>query len=493
MATPTIALRFRDTTPSIDTIAAHKAILEKEGHVWWGWWKKDFEDGHESRFSALTGPINVLIADRSTKRMFKAEVSEWSFGDLAPNQIPLVPPYYREASKDVFAWFSLTSISVTSYDELIANSFGDHTIVFVDSIAPEKVEPELSKHSGKGSCIVHLSDLHFGPDYDFLLQGKQTAIGQSKKSLTACLVEDLRRLHLDQDIAAIIVTGDFVSAGDWNDEVRKNILDEFAAIRSALDLSAAQIIAVPGNHDIERYPKNAGVDAAAISVSNQANYKHEREFRTFVDELIGRGWKEPLNYVQRIRLETADVLLCILNSCTILATQWTEYGYVGQSGLDALSKMKDETPNRPTYKMMALHHHLLPVTGVAAPSEKGVTLTLDAPALLDAAQQVGVQIALHGHEHMPRLVRYQNIPFSDETAQTPLVVVSSGSTGVAHHRRPGNEPNTYCVFRLSEDNCHLWIRELRPDGKAGVSLFDKDLDVFPVSPVSPLLLEQTAD
>jgi hypothetical protein len=43
MAAPTIALRFRDTTPGIDTIAEHRELIARDGRVGWGWWKKTFE------------------------------------------------------------------------------------------------------------------------------------------------------------------------------------------------------------------------------------------------------------------------------------------------------------------------------------------------------------------------------------------------------------------------------------------------------------------
>ena len=184
-----------------------------------------------------------------------------------------------------------------------------------------------------------------------------------------------------------------------------------------------------------------------------------------------------------MNLRTADLLICVLNSCTILATEWTEYGFVGNSGLDAIGKLREELIQRPTFKLIALHHHLLPVIGVEAPNNKGVTLTLDASDLLDAAQRAGVHIALHGHQHMPRLARYQTIPLLGGGSSTqPLNVVSNGSTGVVRPRLPGSERNTYCVFRFDENDVHLWMREIRPDGKEGANLFEGHLDICPERP-----------
>ena len=43
MAAPLVVLRFRDTTPGTDTIAAHVELLGRHGAVWWGWWRKEYE------------------------------------------------------------------------------------------------------------------------------------------------------------------------------------------------------------------------------------------------------------------------------------------------------------------------------------------------------------------------------------------------------------------------------------------------------------------
>jgi hypothetical protein len=173
-------------------------------------------------------------------------------------------------------------------------------------------------------------------------------------------------------------------------------------------------------------------------------------------------------------------LICILNSCAIVATEWTEYGFVGTGGVDTLKKLSDERIERPTFKLMALHHHLLPVAGIEAPNSKGVTLSLDASELLDQAQLVGVQIAVHGHQHMSRLVRYQTIPLQGATSTEPLYIVSNGSAGVNGGRRPGSERNSYCIFKFEQNSLRLWIRELRPDGKEGATLFDGLLEIKPV-------------
>ncbi len=146
-----------------------------------------------------------------------------------------------------------------------------------------------------------------------------------------------------------------------------------------------------------------------------------------------------------------------------------------------MQQLKAEIIERPTFKFIALHHHLLPVAEVDAPQSRGVSLNLDASKLLDAAQDAGVHVALHGHQHMPKIARYQTIPLRGVTASQPLYVISSGSTGAVQARLPGNERNTYCAFCLSDGGMELWMRELRPDGKVGTTLYQGRLEVVPES------------
>jgi predicted phosphodiesterase len=483
MAASAIALRFRDTIPNVDTVDAHSTVLREKGSVWWGWWKKDFEEDHRTLLEELMaiGSFVVSIVDRSTRRMFRANVSRLRIGRLAKEELEFVPSYYLEYEQRVFAWFLLSSIETIDFDNVVAARFGDHTLlslILAEDNRTEKLARDTNVNSK--SCVLHLSDLHFGSDYAFATQREKLNIGDPRKTLTECLSADLRRIGQSDNIAAVLVTGDFTTGGDWRDETREDVLQEFKALRAVLRVRPEQIIAVPGNHDIVRYPKGTSIDIAAMVLNNQTTYQHEREFRTFVDELVGRNWKDSLNYVHRLQLKEADLLLCLLNSCTITATEWTEYGFVGTSGIDAIGALSDEPIHRPTFKFVALHHHLLPVAGVAAPNSKGVTLSLDASELLDASQNAGAHVALHGHEHMPRIARYQTVPLRGAAAMSPLHVISNGSAG--GKRTPGNERNAYCIFDLGADSLRLWMRELRFDAKEGASLFDGLLDVRPQTP-----------
>jgi predicted phosphodiesterase len=484
MAAPSIALRFRDTTPGIDTIEEHRKLIDRFHQVGWGWWKKTFEDVDQQAIAstiAKAGGAEILLIDTSTQRAFACRCS----GLLPSNKADpkLVPEYYREHLAEIAGVFILQSIVNAEFDAALAARVGEQTFLRIGEAADPAFAHVAAVAMAVGrTCILHLSDLHFGIDYGFRRQDEDVNLGDPRKTLTDCIVADLNRLGLADKIAAVIVTGDFMTQGKWDNDARQNALEEFGALRDRLSLEQEQVIALAGNHDVVRYPEQAAINVKENAVERQANYQHEVMFRFFVNELIGRDVKASLNYMRRLQLGPVDLDVCVLNSCTIAATEWTEYGYVGKNGLDAISKMSSQTVERPTFRFLALHHHLLPVANVEALNSKGVTLTLDASQILEAAQLAGVNVVLHGHQHKPKVATYQNLQMNGEPLKSLLHVVANGSTGARNSRLPPGERNTYCLFRLAADGLELWIRELRLDGVLGAELFRGKLATNPTLP-----------
>jgi predicted MPP superfamily phosphohydrolase len=485
MATPAIALRFRDTTFGIDTIEAHREVLANHAKVWWGWWKKEFEEIDPAlvdRTLRWDAERKIVLVNRAAERSYLATFSAFAIGSGGVDK-ERVPAYYRNHIHEVAAFFLLSSIDNYDYDPQLGERLGERTFMWLREEETDFYRPHLAPTADavERSCILHLSDLHFGSDYGFLPRGKTATVGDTRRTLTECLIRDLERIGLKEDVGFIIISGDFISQGDWSDPVRGAALNELSALREELGLQKDQIVAIPGNHDIVRYPDGKQVDVADITVDNQTSYQHEREFRTFVEELVDRSWRASLNYVRRVRLSAVDLQLCMMNSCTITATQWTEYGYVGPNGIDALHQLAKEKIVRPTFRFLALHHHLLPVAAVEAPQSRGVTLTLDASRILTEAQKAGVHVALHGHQHKPKIAVYQDLAPVEGAPGRPICVVANGSAGAKSDRLPFGERNTYCLFRLSVQGAELWMRELRLDGEPGAELFHDELPTHPAS------------
>lgn len=487
MGSPIIALRFRDTTPGIDTIKEHNQLIKKFGACWWGWWKKDFENDHSQFFEAYSEDTaqTALLVDRSAVRTYAATFDMALSIIKSRPDAELVPTYYRNKIDEIPGWLRITSIVEIDFSADVARRLGDGTIIILND-QTNKNEPIIRKiKSKKKSVLLHLSDIHFGNDYAYLPQGERQKIGTDTVTLTESLKRDLTRIGLEDSVAGILVTGDFITQGNWTDKVRKQALDEFEALRHVFKIDQEQIIPLPGNHDVVRYQNGEAdedIDIAAMSIDNQTHYRHETNYRTFIDELIGRDWKNPLNFNSIFEFDNVDVQICALNSCRIVATKWTEYGYVGPGGIDVLRELAEIPLKNPTFKMMAMHHHLLPVARVEAPNSSGVSLSLDASELLDAAQAAGIQIAVHGHQHKPRIATYKTLLGNHAGGTAPIVVVSNGSSGALHNRLPGNERNTYCLFKFERHEAHLGMRELRTDGQEGASLYDAPIGVTPIQP-----------
>lgn len=476
MDTPRLALRFRDVLQDIETIYEHRALIKSKSAVWWGWWKKYFEPIPRATFNSMAGPneYTVLLVNRETKRNYRATCLKVET-DGRKVERDLVPSYYRYRD-DIAAYFLIREIADTDYDDSLGMRLGESTLLLFDGSQPVQVVSTNKPTKLARKFIVHLSDLHFGSDYAFASQGETQRIGASEKTLTQCLVDDLERLGAVKQVGLVIVTGDFTTQGDWSDETRRTILREFEVLRDALQLERHQVIALPGNHDIVRFPEGSDVDVSSLALSNQTTMNHEMPYRTFVQQLTGRPFDDPLNYSSHFEMNDVEVIVAALNSCAITSTKWTEYGYVGIGGLDVIRTTEPKSRSASsTFKILALHHHPLPVSSVEAPNAKGVSLTLDGVAILEAAAKQEFQLVLHGHQHLPCVSQYARLPMWGESKQSSLIVVAGGSTGAVSNRLPGSERNTYSLIEVTETGFFLKVRELRTDAKAGAMLFDGPL------------------
>ena len=111
VVSPSIILRFRDAIDGIDRINEHHKWRDKEGAVWWGWWKKQFEDDQREVFDSLNGKsFYVLLADPSTNRFYIARCLRSVLGPGASIDEARVPEYYRHNIPLISAWFLLDSV-----------------------------------------------------------------------------------------------------------------------------------------------------------------------------------------------------------------------------------------------------------------------------------------------------------------------------------------------------------------------------------------------
>ncbi len=117
----TIILRFRDiVTPNHQTINLHRQVIDQQGYVWWGWWKKQTEIAPKDLFRDLSQRLHSLsneeafriyLFDSGQEYLFSARLLQIAFQSgreiFCPEPLAM-PPYYRDRA--FAAWFKLTSI-----------------------------------------------------------------------------------------------------------------------------------------------------------------------------------------------------------------------------------------------------------------------------------------------------------------------------------------------------------------------------------------------
>ncbi|MEI7213464.1 metallophosphoesterase, partial [Pectobacterium versatile] len=391
-----------------------------------------------------------------------------------------VPDYYRSKEKSIKTWFLINEIECMDeyerkYDELFARN-GNPTYIFISSKKKKNTQSEadIKRRELKANNILVLSDLHFGENFSFCYEHDLYKIGQTKTSLSTTIMRDLEKLDLTDKISLLLITGDFTTKGNWKQDNKSLIISELHSLCNKLGISHEKIIALPGNHDMVRFDSSKNETVKEQSISNQMDKRFETDFRLFVEELTGRHWHENLSYNAYFKFLELDINLdlTILNSCGIVTSEWSEYGYVGQEGIDAINSLPKNIDEK-TYRILALHHHLLPVNNVELLNEKGISLTIDSLKVIKNAISKGITLALHGHQHIFNMAKYTLYERSGNSGEKPLTIISNGSTSVDQSRRMDGERNSYTLLNFGANGLRVIVREFIHSDHNGVTIMDK--------------------
>lgn len=467
-----LAFRFRDSQDGIDTIIEHQKIINKDRAVWWGWWKKDHETVHGDIIefiSKFNGDVSLV--NRENKKLYTAHVDRIELTSTATDKksSTRVPSYYRENSDNVYAWLLISSITEKKYNDAIDNLFSENenpTFIAYSGRTTRHTVKRNERTILDKNTFLFISDIHFGKDYAHNCH-------PNKNDLSSILENDLKYLALHDDIASIVISGDITSNGDWSDIQMSTAINELHALADKLHVSHQNIVVCPGNHDINRYtPNDPQYDIEQQSILNQQNTQHERNFRIFREDLNGRARPSPLNYLHDFFIPSmgVDVDLCVLNSCSITATKWTEYGYVGQAGLDVLTQYGTESASK-KYRVAVLHHHLLPINDIEKLNSNGISMSIDAVDILKSAINNDVSTIIHGHQHLFNATEYSTYPRYQTPSKTKNIkILANGSIGVNSKRRVENERHCYIVMTFNEGDVEITAREITGPTSKGITI-----------------------
>jgi 3',5'-cyclic AMP phosphodiesterase CpdA len=192
---------------------------------------------------------------------------------------------------------------------------------------------------------------------------------------------------------AVIITGDLTDEGFKH---QYNLVNSYLS-----KLKCQNICVVPGNHD-----------------SRNVGYLH-------FEELIGP--RHSVLQLPGVTIVSADSSEPDLDSGRI-GREW--YGWLS----DNFSKADG-------FKIMALHHHVLPVP--ATGRERNIAY--DAGDVLEVLIKESVDLVLTGHKHVPYVWRLEN-----------LVVSSAGTTSSLRLR--GNTKPCYNLIYISDDKVSIVLK-----------------------------------
>jgi 3',5'-cyclic AMP phosphodiesterase CpdA len=261
--------------------------------------------------------------------------------------------------------------------------------------------------------LAHLSDPHVpplpAPRFSELM-GKR-ALGYlnwtrirhkyHRREVLDALVVDLKAQAPDHTA----VTGDFVNLA---------LEAEFAPAAGWLKSVGRpeMVTAIPGNHD-----------AYVRKTSN-------RFAEAFADYLRGDDAAKATNFPS---LRRRGPLALISLSSALPTPPFYATGTLGRAQLDALKGLLERLAAEPLFRVLLIHHPLR--------SDSQIKRLTDAADLLAILKDHGVEMILHGHDHV-----HSTIWIDGPDGRIPVIGVPSASA-LAHGRRPAAAYNLFSILR----------------------------------------------
>jgi predicted phosphohydrolase len=511
----TIILRFRDlSTPAgTTTVEQHETIIAEKGYVWWGWWHKQGEIVPEAAFRQIlqeigtSGRFEVMLFDTGKYKLYRALLTDIKWDTmLVPIPSPeraATPDYYGDTH--YLAWFKLESIwdggaesdlkefSYVRIDDLFEtrksvfdvfydkqiSSFGelrnqDRTIWFARPVQtsdrfhevflydPSKVTPSnfseqvVQAHS---STLLWVSDPHFSTDHhDFL-----SVHGASRADLSESIRRDLANMDVT-GIGGLLISGDLTWRGSAAEFLQaKQFIDD---VKSWAKLGSSEVLVCPGNHDFafSTEPWTKGTPATELTDASTANY------RAFYQEVYQVKPLPEFACGRRMCVPNGQMVdIASLNSSFLqqVPDAFQGQGFIGGPQLEnTASAMRwSRDRSRPkAFRICMLHHHVVPILHREHPDVgKAASVVYDAGALMRWIVENEVDLVLHGHMHLPSLVKEKRaLDYPKQEKWHEVTIAALGSSGVVASHRP-NEQNSYGIIQFLRDGVRITVRRISSD------------------------------
>jgi 3',5'-cyclic AMP phosphodiesterase CpdA len=282
--------------------------------------------------------------------------------------------------------------------------------------------------------LAHLSDPHLAPlpaprlreligkRATGYLHWRRTRHKTQRREVLDALVADLHAQRPDH----IAVTGDLVNIA---------LEAEFAPARAWLESVGApeHVTVVPGNHD------------AYLRATRN------RSAEIWGDYLRGDGalTADPITFPF---LRRRGPLALIGVSSAVPTPPFMATGRLGQAQRDALDGMLSQLTAEPAFRVLLIHHPLRSARGA---QHKRLT---DSDELLALLKRYGVELILHGHDHI-----HSTMWFDGPRQRIPAIGVPSASA-VAHGIYPAAAYNLFSIERDGDAwRCEQTVRGFGDD------------------------------
>jgi predicted MPP superfamily phosphohydrolase len=453
-----ILLRFRDTG-DLDTISVHQELIEKNGYVWWGWWKKDSEPDRGNKLEQIKDTldqVNFYLFDRSTERFFVIQILKIHFDKnrkISSPEKDKTPTYYQNES--LVLWLqiekisSITLVEFTEVFNIIPNN--DYTFFTGEDVQQELKEfgHKVRKIKLKSDYIMHLSDIHFGADFGFPF------VNSPAKRPLLNIIVDFVNNDLKKTIGLLVISGDITSRGDSN-HLLNHGLSFLNDLCNALKIDKECVVIIPGNHDIP------------LQDANFSDYSHENSFRVFLENFYGSK-KElfGLEFFEFPCGKTVDILR--INSVKLRKKEESNYGYVDwfhYKNLLEANKLNG------ALKIAVIHHHLvsMPIEEALDPKYAygSISVTIDSGRVIEGLQKYGFDFVLNGHQHIPGITKItrgtiDNDNKMDFAKRKQLNILSAGSAGVKSERFSEEmRYNSFSIYLIKTNSLEIEVKTYNP-------------------------------
>jgi len=142
-------------------------------------------------------------------------------------------------------------------------------------------------------------------------------------------------------------------------------------------------------------------------------------------------------------------------------------GFVGGPQLIEAAKAMKWSGDRSRakgYRICMLHHHVLPIIHRQHPG-LGIAASVvhDAGAIMRWLAENEVDLVLHGHMHLPSLLKQSRaLDYPQQQQWHEIAIGALGSSGVIASHRP-NQPNSYGLLEFLREGAQLTVRQISAD------------------------------